>query len=417
MSKKRVYAALEIADQEIRLLVFEVFDGRENVLRVERLGHDGVKDQKIVNETAVVKAIQEVMANAQSALGYRIDRVLLAIPSIDVKQIRQKVRVRTEEGAPSVRLFHVQQGYETACQKREIDNKELVNSARILYVVDGEESSKLPVGKECDEFIMYVDLLYADKDVIYSYVRAAEQANLEVMDLVLDSYASSLETAALVQSDDRPIIQINLESAHTTLSFFMNERLMNVTSIPEGYDSFIKDLKEQYGLSNAVCYRLLQNIFSAKEEENGDTIVYIEQNGDERIEITAKELYEAVVPKFKQWIEDIDKGCEPLLASGNVRYIITGQGANLPLLKELKEDFNSDVQIYLPSTVGARDNAFTTALGQGYAWQNVNKIKHNDKISTSRNELEASLDSIKSKSSKKDGSFTKKMKSVILGSK
>lgn len=87
------------------------------------------------------------------------------------------------------------------------------------------------------------------------------------------------------------------------------------------------------------------------------------------------------------------------------------------MLKELKEDFNSDVQIYLPSTVGARDNAFTTALGQGYAWQNVNKIKHNDKISTSRNELEASLDSIKSKSSKKDGSFTKKMKSVILGSK
>ena len=33
MSKKRVYAAIEIADQEIRLIVLEIFEARYNVLR------------------------------------------------------------------------------------------------------------------------------------------------------------------------------------------------------------------------------------------------------------------------------------------------------------------------------------------------------------------------------------------------
>ncbi len=33
MSKKRVYAALELADGEVRLAVMEVYEGRANVLR------------------------------------------------------------------------------------------------------------------------------------------------------------------------------------------------------------------------------------------------------------------------------------------------------------------------------------------------------------------------------------------------
>ena len=36
MSKKRVYAALELADGEVRLAVMEVYEGRANVLRIER---------------------------------------------------------------------------------------------------------------------------------------------------------------------------------------------------------------------------------------------------------------------------------------------------------------------------------------------------------------------------------------------
>lgn len=47
MSKKRVYAAIEIADQEIRLIVLEIFEARYNVLRTERVACSGVdKNQK-----------------------------------------------------------------------------------------------------------------------------------------------------------------------------------------------------------------------------------------------------------------------------------------------------------------------------------------------------------------------------------
>ena len=84
MSKK-VYAAIELADQEVRLVVMEIFESRSNVLRVERVACSGIQNGKILDESMVVTAVREATKSAQAALGYRIERVILIIPSINVK--------------------------------------------------------------------------------------------------------------------------------------------------------------------------------------------------------------------------------------------------------------------------------------------------------------------------------------------
>ena len=146
MSKKRVYAAIEIADQEIRLIVLEIFEARYNVLRTERVACSGVdKNQKIVDESAIVTAIRQAITNAQAALGYRIERVLLAVPSVNVMRSSQKVRVQIEDGTKNIRLFHIQQGYKNAIQKRLNEDVEFVNANKVTYEVTdsmGETTSK-----------------------------------------------------------------------------------------------------------------------------------------------------------------------------------------------------------------------------------------------------------------------------------
>ena len=135
MSKKRVYASIEIADQEIRLVVLEIFESRYNVLRVESVACSGVQNQTIVNEANVVSAIRTAVTNAQAALGYRIERVLLAIPSVNVMRSNQKVHVQIEDGTKSIRLFHIQQGYNKAIQKKLGDDVEFSykDSSEILH--------------------------------------------------------------------------------------------------------------------------------------------------------------------------------------------------------------------------------------------------------------------------------------------
>ncbi len=414
MSKKRVYASIEIADQEIRLVVLEIFESRYNVLRVESVACSGVQNQTIVNEANVVSAIRTAVTNAQAALGYRIERVLLAIPSVNVMRSNQKVYVQIEDGTKSIRLFHIQQGYNKAIQKKLGDDVEFVNANRISYIVNGQETKKIPLSQTCEEFTMDIDLLYANKEMIYAYARCIEQANLEILDLCLDSYAIAQETAVLVQSNDRPIIQLDLEKDHCTMGFFTNGRLISCANLENGYNSFVEDITKKYRLSDEVGYRLLQNIFSGNEDENSDVIVYIEQKEDMRVEITAKELANVCLPKIRQWIANVNEACTPIVRQGNAKYVITGKGSNISVLKDMDKAFNAEALIYEEQSIGARDGSYVCGLGMAYAWQDINRIRHSDKISANNNELEASIDSINQQSKNGEGGFTKKLKSVIL---
>lgn len=146
-------------------------------------------------------------------------------------------------------------------------------------------------------------------------------------------------------------------------------------------------------------------------------IVYIEQKEENRVEISAKELAEVVLPRLKEWIVEINTACDPIVRNGKTRYVLTGKGSNIPVLKDMETSFNAEAIVYEPSTIGARDGALIADLGAAYVWQDTNRIRQDDRISVNNNELEASIDSINQKAKDGDGGFTRKMKSVILSDK
>lgn len=263
---------------------------------------------------------------------------------------------------------------------------------------------------------MEVDLLYADKTTLYAYARCIEQSNLEILDVVVDAYAIAQETGVLITDPERPIVQVDLEKEHTTLSLFQHGRLMNTTTLDHGYAAFTRKLKAKYDLHDEICYRLLQNIFTNKENEASDVICYIEQKEDFRVEITLKELTSSCIDAIRQWIADINEACRPIAQQSNLRYVITGQGANISVLAQMEKAFNAPASIFQEQTIGARDGSYVCGLGMAYAWEYANRIHHSDKISVNNNELEASIDSIHSKPANDgiEGGFTQKLKNAIL---
>ena len=55
MNRKEIYASVEIADHEIRLIVGEFYDTRFNILRVERAGTTGIEKKKIIDEQMCIR--------------------------------------------------------------------------------------------------------------------------------------------------------------------------------------------------------------------------------------------------------------------------------------------------------------------------------------------------------------------------
>lgn len=417
MAKKSVYAALELADREVRLVVSEVFNGRSNILRVERVSHDGIRNSKIRDENAVVKAIDTAVSQAQMALGYQIERVILAIPSVNVRPVNHKVHIEIEDGTHTIRRFHIQQGLKSAMSATNFENVEFVNVNQINYYIDGVKQNKIPLGVDSESFDMEVDFLCADKKTLYSYVAAVEKAGLQILDIVLDAYGMAKETGTLSQSLDKPVILVDLEADHTTLAFVNQNKIGFTTILDKGYRFFIQNLREKYGLSETTCWRLLENLFDAREIDAKDVVIYIEQQEEKRIEISQKELAEAILPKLRSWIADINAGCANILASVQARYVITGQGADIPVLKQYLHTFNAPAAVYGVTTIGARSGANVTNLGLIYALMDSNKMNNKDVTSVNNNELEESIESITRYAKDQEGGFTRKLKKAVLSTK
>lgn len=413
--KKEIYAAVEIADHEIRLVVGEFYDTRFNILKVERAPIKGVENKRIVNEQEVVNAIRKTIKQANDALGFTIERVLLAIPSVDVERHNKRVNVYPEGGSKRIRLSHIQGGLNEAITYKPNPDLELVNVGCIKYITNGITSRKMPIDESSDVMIMDIDLLYANKDIVYSYARCIERAGLEILDVCLDSYAIAQEAAVFEQTVDKYVVLIDLARQNTTLSLFTHGKLVNCEVLPSGYGKWLSSIREDYHLQDNVGFRLVQNTCNFLDDLVKDNVIYIWSENGEQKQISEKGVQEAVIPYVKEYIQMINEACLPIVESGDVRYLLSGEGCEIQSFQQLLPEFNAKASIYVPQTIGARDCSLVTCLGLFYSWKEALHIRKDERISCDLYEVESAVESVTKKSSNEDeGGFTKKLKSILL---
>lgn len=417
MKMKQIYAALEIADHEVRFIVGEFFETRFNILRVERIKTDGVRNKEIVDEQNVTAAIMKAVSNASATLGYRIERILLAIPSVNVKRFNKRVNVSLEAGSKRVRLSHIQSGVNEAVTYEPDPSLVLVNIGCIKYITNGITSRKMPLDEVCDILTMNIDLLYADKNIVYSYARCVENAGLEILDICLDAYAIAEEAAIFEQTVDKYVVLVDLARQNTTLSLFTHGRLVNCEVLESGYGAWLQGLFEKHHLSDDVSYRLVQNNSVLLDKEAGNSVIYLwSENGEQR-QLTEQDVYKELMPGITDWFRMLNEACEPIIESGNVRYLLTGEGLEIQGIEKLLGELNAQAQVYVPQMIGARDCSLVTCLGLFYSWKAQMAIRKDERISCDLRDVEKSVNAARKLSSDDEGGFTKKLKSMLLSDK
>ena len=417
MKRKQIFAALEIADHEVRLVVGEFHETRFNILRVERVKTTGITNKVVVDEQNIVGAVMKAVQNASTVLGYKIERVLLAIPSIDVTRFNKKVNVFVEDGSKRVRLSHIQSGINEAISYKPDEDLELVNIGCIKYITNGITSRKMPLNEVCDVLTMNIDLLYANKDIVYSYARCAEKSGLEIIDICLDSYAIAEEAAIFEQTVDKYVVLIDLERQNTTLSLFTHGKLVNCEVLEGGYGDWLSPLKDKYNLQLDVGFRLIQNTCALEEKEVGDATVYIWSEAGTSRQISERDVYKCVIDPINEWIQMINETCQPIIDSGNVRYILTGEGLEIQQIETLAKELNAQSQVYVPQTIGARDCGLVTCLGLFYSWKSQLAVRKDERTSCDQRDVEKAVEGVNKPTVDDESGFTKKLKSMLLSDK
>lgn len=416
MSEKEIYAALEVSDHEVRMIVGEFFNTRFNILRIERIPTDGLSYDQIKNEDSVIKAIREAASNVKNALNTDVKRVILAIPSYNLKRVPLQVTVPIEGLDKKITVQDIRNAIKQAQNYSIGKEYALVQTVCVVYTVDGISARRMPIGEEASELTVDVELICADRNLTYALVTCVEKAGLEVMEIFSDVYAIGTEASLFERSVKENVLLLNVERESTTISRFGRGKLLDSTMIPMGVGTFAGPAVDEYGIKRAVAIEKVKYHIDLNNTNNTDNPVYVwSDNGTEK-KFTEKELITCIAPEVSKWLYSITKICAGILKAGPTTVIITGEGGEVQGLDALlQRQLKCEVKSYVPETLGGRSSELASCLGLFYAYKDKLPITG---YTDSSLDMEAFLQAVSYRKTGDDQeeTFTSKLRKRFLAS-
>ncbi|MBR3356767.1 MAG: cell division protein FtsA [Solobacterium sp.] len=425
MNDKQIFAALELSDQEVRLVTGEFFNTRFNIIKVERIPCSGLTCSEITNEEAVIAAINEAKENTKKRIGAEVKKVILAMPSYRFRKYSFKSTVDVEGIDKTVTIQDVRNAMAKAETMEIGKDLALIQTVCVRYTVNGISARKIPIGERCSQLTVDIDLLCADRKFSYDIVACVEKSGLEIMDIFLDVYAVGKEAALFEQAVDEQKIILKVERGATTLGLLRQGHLTAAKVFNAGIGSLAAPLVDTYGIKREMSVELLKYSARLNQEVCSTNPVHIwaakNENGEnETRTINEQQLVACVQKNIEIWLDYLQKTCVPILQAGETAVIITGEGGETDGLDELlAKRLGVEVHTYTPETLGGRNAGLTAALGLFYAYKDRLAITGYTDCSLDMEAFEKSVAyrDRKADSTNKEDTLTNKIKGLFEGKK
>lgn len=413
---KQIFAAIEVSDHEIRLIIGEFFNTRFNVIKTSRIPAFGLTYDQVTDENEIIRAIRKAVDNANKTIGARIERVLLCIPSYKVTCLPLKVRKPIDSIDGVCTAHDIKEAVRRAMATKIPDDLALIQAVPIKYTVNGISTRRMPINERCENLVVDVDLLCANRKLAFDLVSCVEKADLEVMDICLDIFAIAKEGALLEQGVGQNIVILKLERLYTTLGLISEGRLKACETFRFGLNKMIESINDKFDLKGDISSKLLIQNTRLDLTKYSDNPVYVYAINGEARTISEEDLAKCVQGDVKIWLDGIEGLCNPILQQRQTTVIITGEGGELNGLDRLLQArLQAEVKNYCPDTLGARNSAYSTCLGLFYAYKDQLPITNYQVNSVDIEAFEKAV-SINKKSGANDSeeSITQKLRGILF---
>lgn len=359
-SIKQVYASLELCENDLKVLVAEYYNTRFNILKIERKQTNAINDFKIIDKEALVNDIKALINDCSNKLGAKIEQVILVLPTYNFKRFPLRSTVITENGI--VTKKDIARSITNSLKANVDFDVMVVNPMITKYTINGISTRRMPEKELCDEMIVDIDLLCADKDMAYEYVSVVEEAGLKVLDITLNTYSVGKESSIFEESLKQNVICLDIERSCTYLSLFSKGKLVSTEVVFEGLGSIINKVKLKYDIQENDISRLIKYDVDFDAEYLDDIVYAYNTNGVTKC-ISKRDLNEATFRSIDNLVDKLMTMCKPILEQGAMLFV-TGEGQQMnSLIKAIKRNTICELKSYYPDTIGVRDPSLTALYG------------------------------------------------------
>lgn len=377
--EKQIIAALEIADHEVRLLVGQFFNGRLNILKVERVAHKGIVGYSIISESIVVEAIKKAVGNASRNLGVVIESVILMVPGIHMKRVSKQLNIPISGRVSEIDIRHA---YQELIHSGSPDSYILTNVLFSKYFINGSSTRKMPLNERCDRLTIEADCYYGKQSIIFPYVGCVESSGLRIIDIVLDDIAFAKESSLLEASIDKPIIALTFSEQLTKFTLYHQGSLLSNDFVEFGFGKFMKKLENSLRIPHDVVHGLIYHNLDLMNQNPLEDPIFIWSTKSTSHTLSQKELLEILYDDIKAFIEDIADRISPIKEIGSPKIVITGDASEVKDLDQLIQVVSEiDTYAYRSTSFGVKDRGLASLVGAFYYYKDL-AIYRTDSLSS-----------------------------------
>jgi len=366
LNHQDLYISLDIGSSSIKVLIGDMSDSQLHVIGVGCVKSNGIRKGAIVDIDATVQAIKKAVEQAERMTGFKIEEVILGIPTnqVSLQHVKGVVAVNSENR--EITDDDLDRVIDSAQTVPIAPDREFVNIVPRQFIVDNLDEIKDPRGMIGIRLELDATMITTSKTLLHNVLRCVERAGLNIRSIYLQPLTAGY--FALTEDEkNQGTAYIDLGGGSTTIAVFEDGLLTHTGVVPVGGDHITKDLsivlktpteqaekiKHQYGhafYDDASDEELFEVPVVGTDSKDQYSQRYI----SEIIGVRLEELFELVLDELARLgVRDLPGGI-----------VISGGVSKLEGVAQLvRQVMQTRVRIYTPDYIGVREPSFTTAVG------------------------------------------------------
>lgn len=362
---------IDIGSTKICAVIAKSDDYGMKILGVGHAKSEGIKKGVITNIDYASRSIKEALNEAKKAAGTQFEKVVVSISGSYTKSVDSSgvVNIPNHE----IGIKEINRAMQMADHNANIPQEyEKVHILPYNFKVDDQEFIEDPLGMNGGRLEVQVHIIVAQKSSLSNLKKALKSAGLEVDNIVLNSYASSIAT---LEKDECElgVVLIDIGGATCNMAVHSGNSIRYNDFLAVGSVNITNDLSMALQTPLSAAEKVKINFGSLDGNPNGD-LIELPIIGDENSthEVSLDIVSNVIYARVEETLMILAKSLEESKFKDKVGagIVLTGGLTKLAGIRELTSAifFNLPVRIAKPREMDGlfetlRDPSSSTAVG------------------------------------------------------
>ncbi|PIV84441.1 MAG: cell division protein FtsA [Nitrospirae bacterium CG_4_10_14_3_um_filter_53_41] len=383
MAKKdQLIVGLDLGTTKICVIVgSKNADGKIDVIGIGTSPSKGLRKGVVVNIDSTVETIKKAVEEAELMAGCEITSVYAGIAGAHIKSLNSRGVVAIKE--KEVNSLDVDRVIDAAKAISIPMDREVIHVFPQEFIVDDQDGIKDPIGMSGVRLEAEVHIVTASVTSIQNIIKSCNRAGLEVKDIVLESFASSL---AVLTPEEREmgVSLFDLGGGTTDLAIFLDGSIWHTSIITVGGNNISNDISVgiRTPISEAERIKIKYGCAKTSMVRDDETIEVPSVGGRPPRVLSRQILSEIIEPRVEELFslvkrEIVKTGYEDMITSG---VVLTGGTSIMDGMVEIAEEvMGLPARLGVPRNIGGLVDVvsspmYATAVGLvQYGFQNLSR--------------------------------------------